>query len=274
MKCELLAAIAFVIFLLFTTTATMADLTDGLVAHWPLNEGSGTVANDVSENGHNGTLEDGPTWTPPGEFKMGGGALEFDGVDDRIRVDSFDVEDGTGITLAAWIMFNEPGDDSRVISKAQGGGTGDHYWALVLSGTGEDDLQFRLRTDVGATLKVTVPDGNEVETGVWTHVAVTWDASDPNMKFYKNGEEIHSAAKDGTAVALGPDVEIGIGNQSVSAGADSMDRPFNGIMDEVAIWNRGLTLEEITELIADGLPSAVEPGGKLSTTWAGIKALH
>jgi hypothetical protein len=50
-----------------------------------------------------------------------------------------------------------------------------------------------------------------------------------------------------------------------------MDRPFNGIMDEVAIWDRGLTPDEINELIRDGLPAAVEPEGKLATTWADIK---
>ena len=271
MKYQFFVAIAFVTLLAFSTTTTMADLMEGLVAYWPLNEGSGTVAHDWSENGHDGTLEDGPTWTPPGEVKTGAGALSFDGVDDRMVVDSFDLEGGTGITLAAWIMRNEVTDDSRVISKAQGGGTPDHYWAMVLSGNGDDDLEFRLRTDSGATSRVTVPDGQEVELGVWTHAAVTWDASDPNVKFYKNGEMIHSASKDGTAVGIGPDVKIGVGNQSVSAGADNMDRPFDGIMDDVAIWNRGLTQEEIAELISDGLPAAVEPGGKLTTSWGALK---
>ena len=231
MKYQLFLAIAFVTLLAFSTTTTMADLIEGLVAYWPLNEGSGTVAHDWSENGHDGTLEDGPTWTPPGEVKTGAGALSFDGVDDRMVVDSFDLEGGTGITLAAWIMRNEVTDDSRVISKAEGGGTPEHYWAMVLSGNGDDDMEFRIRTDSGATTRITVPDGQEVELGVWTHVAVTWDASDQNARFYKDGVEIYSVAKGGTAVAVGPDVEIGIGNQSVSAGADSMDRPFSGIMD-------------------------------------------
>jgi hypothetical protein len=270
MKYQLLIAFMFVMLLAFLTTVVMADITDGLVAFWPLNEGSGPVANDLSDNGHKGVLEDGPKWTPPGEFKMGGGALEFDGVDDRIVVSSFDLEGGTGITLAAWIMINDLSGDARIISKAQGGGTPDHYWALVLSGDG-NDLQFRLRTDMGDATKVTLPDGNDVEIGVWTHAAVTWDANDPNMKFYKDGEEIHSESKPGTAVGIGPDVEIGVGNQSVSAGADSMDRPFNGILDEVAIWSRGLSQEEITELIRDGLPYAVKPGGKLTTTWGILK---
>jgi hypothetical protein len=273
MRYQLLVAITFAALIILSATITMADIMEGLVAYWPLDEGSGTVAHDLSDNGHDGTLENGPAWTPPGEFKEGRGALAFDGTDDRIVVESFDVEGGSGITLAAWIKpasFNS--DDARIISKAQGGGTEDHYWAMVMSGNGEDDLQFRLRTDAGAVSKITVPDGQELEAGVWIHVAVTWDASDPNMRFYKNGEEIHSASKPGTSVGAGPDVKIGVGNQSISAGADSMDRPFHGIMDDVAVWNRGLTQEEIAELIAVGIPSAaVEPNEKLMTEWGSIK---
>jgi hypothetical protein len=254
----------------FLTTFAAADLMEGLVGYWPMNDGVGNTAVDATGNGHDGKLE-GPVWTPAAEAKMGKGALTYDGKDDRVRVDSFDLTGGSGITIAAWLKVNSYGDDSRVVSKAQGGGTPDHYWAIVLSGNGEDDLQFRLRTDVGGVSKVTVPDGQEIETGVWTHVAVTWDAGDPNMRFYKNGEEIHMTAKGGGAVGEGPDVEVGIGNQSVSAGADSMDRPFNGTIDDVAIWNRGLSQAEIAEMMTVGIPLAVEPNGKLARTWGAVK---
>ena len=51
-----------------------------------------------------------------------------------------------------------------------------------------------------------------------------------------------------------------------------MDRPFHGIMDDVAVWNRGLTQDEIAELIAEGIPAAaVEPNEKLTTAWGSIK---
>jgi hypothetical protein len=254
----------------FSTAFAAADLMDGLVAYWPMNDGVGNTAVDATGNGHDGKLE-GPVWAPAAEAKMGKGALTYDGKDDRIRVDSFDLTGGSGITLAAWIKLNGYVDDTRIISKAQGGGTGDHYWAMVLSGNGENDLEFRLRTDAGAVSRITTPDGQEIELGVWTHVAVTWDANDPNMRFYKNGEEIHMAAKGGGAVGEGPDVEIGIGNQSVSAGADSMNRPLDGIMDDVAVWNRGLSQAEIAEMMTVGIPLAVEPNGKLTTTWGAVK---
>jgi hypothetical protein len=50
-----------------------------------------------------------------------------------------------------------------------------------------------------------------------------------------------------------------------------MDRPFDGILDDVAIWNRGLTQAEILEAMATLVPSAVGPGDKLAMTWGAIK---
>ncbi len=270
MKHGFLLALACGVLVTFSTTFAAADLMEGLVGYWPMNDGVGNTAKDATGNGHDGKLE-GPTWVPAADARMGKGALAYDGQDDRIRVDPFDLEDGTGITIAAWLKPNSYVDDARVVSKAEGGGTPEHYWALIMSGNGEDDLQFRLRTDVGATSKIQVPDGQEIETGIWTHVAVTWDANDTNVRFYKNGQEIHMAAKGGTAVAVGPDLEVGIGNQSVSAGVGSMDRPFDGTMDDVAIWNRGLSQAEVAEMMTVGIPLAVEPSGKLTTTWGAMK---
>jgi hypothetical protein len=84
----------------------------------------------------------------------------------------------------------------------------------------------------------------------WTHVVVAWDAGDPYMRMYKNGREIFSIEKAGSAVATSPGVKIGIGNQSVSAGPapGDMARPFDGLMDEVRVYDRGLSVVEITWL--------------------------
>ncbi len=157
----------------------------------------------------------------------------------------------TGITIAAWIKPTSYKGDARIISKTEGGGTSEHYWCMLLGtpgDTSEDRIQFRLRTDVGATTGATAPAGAEILLNEWTHVAVTWDAGDPFMRFFTNAHEVHSASKAGTAVALGPDKKIGIGNQSVSAGAGSTIRPFDGLIDEVRVYDRGLSVAELTWL--------------------------
>jgi hypothetical protein len=81
-------------------------------------------------------------------------------------------------------------------------------------------------------------------------VAVTWDAGDPVMRQYKNGIEIDSVSKAGSAVATSAGVQIGIGNQSVSAGpaAADMIRPFDGLLDEVRVYERGLSVAELAWL--------------------------
>ncbi|MHC4677735.1 MAG: LamG domain-containing protein, partial [Planctomycetota bacterium] len=216
----------------------------GLVAQYKLDQN----ANDSSGNGHNGTVEGAPTWTSPG-WDGTGACMQFGGDSDRITIESFDVA-GSGITLSAWINPSSLKNDARMISKSQGSGTPDHYWAMVLSGSGENNLEFRFRTDTGATTRRTSAEGNDVEANEWTHIAATWDASDPFMRLYKNGIEIDSVSKAGSAVATAPGVKIGIGNQSVSAGPDpgNMTRPFDGLIDEVCVYERGLSVAELAWL--------------------------
>jgi len=221
--------------------------TDLLVAYYALENS----AQDGSGNGHHGTVEGSPAWISPG-WDGSGTCMQFGGDNQRITVESFDVT-GSGITLAAWIKPILFLNDARMLSKAEGSGTVDHYWAMVLSGSGENFLQFRLRTDVGATTSRTSA-GHALQADEWVHVAVTWDAGDPFMRQFKNGQEIDSLSKAGNTVATGGGVKVGIGNQSVSAGPvpGDMTRPFEGLMDEVYIYSRGLSAAELLYL-ASGL---------------------
>ncbi|MHC4498241.1 MAG: LamG-like jellyroll fold domain-containing protein [Planctomycetota bacterium] len=220
---------------------------------WKLDEASGTTANDSSGNGRHGSVEGSSTWASPG-WEGWGACMRFGGDSDRITVESFDLT-GSGITLAAWIKPSRLQDDARMISKSQGSGTPDHYWAMILSGSGEDNLEFRLRTDTGGTTRRTSPEGNDIRTNEWTHVAVTWDASDPSMRFYKNGQEIDNVSKAGSAVATSPGVKISIGNQSVSAGGAGMIRPFGGLVDDVRVYDYGLSVDQIRELLVAVFPA-------------------
>ena len=123
---------------LFVVLNMASDASADLVAHWPFDEGSGTVAHDASGNGHDGSFEGSPQWTSPGWNGIGW-CLQFGGDNDRVTVESFDLT-GSGITLAAWINVTTFQDDARLISKSEGSGTPDHYWAMILSGSGENNL--------------------------------------------------------------------------------------------------------------------------------------
>ncbi|MHC4539678.1 MAG: LamG-like jellyroll fold domain-containing protein [Planctomycetota bacterium] len=215
----------------------------GLVAHYKLDQN----ANDSSGNGHNGTVEGAPTWASPG-WDGTGACMKFGGDSDRITVEPFELM-ASGITLSAWINPATFQNDARMISKSVGGSTQFHTFAMVLSGNNEDTLQFRLNTNQGSTTSHT--SGGAVTAGEWSHVAATWDASDPVMREYINGVQVGSTAKGGTAVATDPAAKIGLGNQSISAlaqGPGNEIRPFDGLMDEARVYERGLSVAELAWL--------------------------
>ena len=246
-----------------------------LVAHWAFDEGSGTVAHDASGKGHDGSFEGSPKWTSPGWNDIGW-CLQFGGDGDRVTVEPFDLT-GSGITLAAWINMTAFQDDARLISKSEGSGTPDHYWAMILSGSGENNLEFRLRTDTGATTRASAPDTEDLQADEWIHIALTWDASDPFMRYYKNAQEIFSQSKAGNAVGINPDVKIALGNQSASVtDAAGRIRPFGGRMDDVVVYDRALDAEELGVLMLglQEIPYARTPdpadGALVEDTWVNL----
>jgi hypothetical protein len=265
MKHQIMAASICLAFVVFSASA-LADISDGLVAYWPFDEGAGNVAADLSGNGHDGVIE-GAEWT--NDAQVGSAALLFDGQGkDRVVLGGFDVEGGTGITIAFWMKasnLDTPGNDPRMASKAVGGAS-DQHWFMVSSGRtgGIKVLRFRLKTD-GATgeLKADTTTGI-IDLDVWIHVAATWDGTD--MKLYKNGVEVGSMPKGGV-LDIDPSVNAAIGNQPDGA----EDRPFEGVLDDVAIWNRGLSEAEVNGLMTGDVLTAVRPAGKLTTTWGEMK---
>jgi len=271
----LIYLVSFVLVLGLVITSEVKAADPDLIGYWRFDEGSGTLTKDSSGNGHDGSIEGSPKWTSPG-FDGVGWCLQFGGDSDRVSIEPFDLN-GSGITLAAWIFPTAFLDDARLISKSEGSGTPDHYWAMILSGSDENNLEFRLRTDTGGTSRYSAPDTHDLVTDEWTHIALTWDAGDPFMRFYKNAEEIFSQSKEGGAVGTNSDVKIAIGNQSASvADASGRIRPFGGLIDDVVIYDRALNKEDLEAVMAglQGIPHARKPepaeGSMLTNTWVNL----
>lgn len=271
MKPCLFMVLSFVVFLTFSATTSMADLRDGLVAYWPMDDGSGDIALDATDNGHDGTLHNGVLWEMA-DAKNGDAAINFDGEDDVIEMEPFDVIGG-GITLAAWVRPDDFSfDDGRIISKATEWGTNDHFWMLSTI-EGNHVLRFRLKTDDGQGTAMLIATSGGLEAGKWQHVAAVWDGS--NMLLYQDGEEVGSTAKGGAAVATDDSVSVGIGSQPLdafNADPNHAKLPFDGLMDDVLVYDRALSEDEINQLASGVSPNlAVERAGKLITTWAQLK---
>ena len=107
---------------------------------------------------------------------------------------------------------------------------------------GEKVLRFRLKTDDDTgELKADTVTGI-IDLDIWTHAAAVWDGA--AMRLYKNGVEVGSLEKGGT-LSTNPDAKVSIGNQPAETGGD---RPWDGLIDDVRIYNRGLSVDEISGL--------------------------
>jgi hypothetical protein len=118
-------------------------------------------------------------------------------------------------------------------------------------------------------------------TNEWIHVAMTCMSPDAptTQRAYVNGEDITDVTgQTGQLAAVPPfqvfegiPVEIGVG-RGIS-GEVGNDTYFNGLIDDLGIWDRGLTEEEIEEVMNKGLPSrfSVDARGKMAVTWGKIK---
>ena len=207
-----------------------------LAGWWRLDERNGTMAKDTL-GFHDGTLINGPEWRPSdGKIR---GSLAFDGIDDLVDLGTLDVAGGTGLTIAFWFKaddFDVP--DARFISKATGVMVHDHYW--MVSTFNDGALRFRLKTK-GETHEL-ISSANQVQPGLWYHVAATYDGS--KMRIYKNAIDIADKEKSG-GVDSNASVNVAIGNQPAGTGS----RPFDGLIDDVRIYNRALNASEIQTLM-------------------------
>jgi parallel beta-helix repeat protein len=203
--------------------------TTGLVGYWKMDEASwnGTIGEvvDSSGNGNNGTAMNGANTTG---FGMFGRAGEFDGEDDYVDCGNNESLDITStITIEAWINFQVGGSyQPRILSK---GPDGAGYELLTTSTNADRNLEFRIAP--GQIISST-----SLKAGLWYHVAAIYDGS--MIQLMINGELDISKEASGTLQQSNDNLCIGQKSQY------SFDK-FKGIIDEVGIYNRTLSAEEV-----------------------------
>jgi len=207
-----------------------------LVAHWTFDEGDLTTVGDSSGDGHHGTATN-MVWENT-DCRVGN-CGNFPGVNAQVEIDSFNVE-GDQISITAWIKPNSfSPDDARIISKAVGTGGSDHTWMISTYDTSGRNIRFRLKTDGTTQTHV----GGNIVLDEWQHIAAVYDGS--MVKIYVNGVlgTMYSGGSQTGSIAS-EDVEVWIGNNP--PGVD--DKTFDGLIDDVRIYDKALTIEEIATL--------------------------
>ena len=233
-----------------TTPAEAKLVEKGLVSYWSLNEIKGkTVPDDWGEN--DGTIEG-------AEIAKGkyGNALQFDGQDNYVNCgndESLDLTDA--ISIEAWVYMESVGTYPTVVAKS---GANWGYIFEFLTTTGKINLYLDQANPSWA---------NVAETGIqlkeWTHLAATYDGK--TIHYYFNGK------LDGTYDNI-PGGQIASNADNVHLGGRKVGEPhnFDGIIDEVRIYNRALSEVEVNlNMNSDG--TAVNLRGKVATTWGDLK---
>ncbi len=209
------------------THSPPSSQTFGLLAQYPFDEGAGTEVADISGKGQDGAFVGEPVWVPG----KTGTALQFDGTDDYVEIPhdgALNVDNE--VTLALWI------NPERYVSEGEGWGGimakgGPRLYSLFTTAAGE--LHFST-AGVGTVSSETFP------LNEWSHVTAM--VVNGGHAYYINGAPAGTA---GSGINLGGVVNtapVTIGN------INEPNRFYQGVIDEVSIFSRALTAEEVAEL--------------------------
>lgn len=209
----------------------------GIIGWWP---GDGN-ANDIV-NQHHGTMQNGATFAPG----MVDNAFSFDGVDDRVTIpDHGDWTFGDDpFTIDLWVNFTTVVDRSPFVDHTEGGGETNKWW-FMYDAWGHNKpsgpaLRFHINSPTLNPLDaISAP--WEPNTGQWYHVAVTRNGS--NYAIYIDGVQVTTDI-DNTTI---PDAET-----PLYIGQSEEQYFFNGLIDEVEIYNRALRPKEIEAIYLAG----------------------
>lgn len=229
-------------------------LSDGPVGYWRLGETSGITAYDLAGSSHGTYICLGPasnlTLGQPGAIagdsdtavvlkgKATAANLNDTGyvVVNDPRTADFPL-DVTRLTMEAWIKWDGSSGPNMIVNK-------DNSYEMQISG---GSLQAAIQAG-----SWTWKTGGTVVANQWQHVAVTYDGADE--RHYVNGQLVYTTPL--TASSITPN------NSSFQIGHrewTGQPSPFNGAVDEVAIYNKALTAEQLATHYATGVTGVLVP---------------
>ncbi|GAB61939.1 conserved hypothetical protein [Candidatus Jettenia caeni] len=217
-------------------------VTSGMQMHYTLDEGTGTIAHDASGNDNHGEIQ-GAVWTAG---KSGNG-LSFDGVNDSVSAPRMNHDE---ISLSAWFRKNA-NDTSRAdaIFSALRWSSDPQLregFDVRFSPGSPDTLRYALVTMDGSGNKTTktVKENLVNSVNTWYHVVCTYNMATGKQHLYVNGQlvdtDTHPAGNTIVPLTYYDDIRVGYSRYKTGY--------FNGLIDEVRLYRRALSDQEVQEL--------------------------
>lgn len=214
----------------------------GLVLYYSFDRDEGGKATDLSGKGHDGIVH-GAKWTRDG---VAGGAYEFNGNGDYIDT-GCNLSGMDEITVCGWVRPARAQRGASVVTQF-GGPPGDNVWGLFAQADHFSDLvppHKGIVTVLTADGRRPTAWGKPTEIGKWTHLCFTFKRNG-QVVLFKDGVPVgQDAAGDSPLNKRDSTAKVG-----ASWGADGYWA--NGLIDEVMIYNRALSGEEVAGLYRAG----------------------
>jgi len=229
------------------------------IAHWKMDECQGSTINDASGNSNQGTLTIGgsgsqtsigscPTSGAWGNGSSGkfNSSISLDGTDDYISINRQNLNVST-FSLSMWIKPDAVTDESFLFFNAKDGAQW-CGWGLAMdrnsiAGCDYGDICLWISENCSSAQYQYIDYPHDFTVGTWSHLAVTFNASNKETKFYINGDLKHTEtasrvpAFDGTAVTA-------IGKNATNW--------FDGQLDDIRVYNYVLSEAQIQKVMNEG----------------------
>ena len=257
MKYQFILSLILLVLLTSIVPLTQALNDDpALKLYFTFDDDAGDKVKDQSQSGLKGLLMGKAKLVKDGKF---GGAIEMSDANCKIVVDAAKELDITKeVTMAAWIFPLEDQNDSNIMGRRTAGNAGGY--CMQWSGFGN---AAKIETWIGLPGWKGTRNQQKIEPKLkeWHHVVATYDGK--VIKQYIDGK-LDTSVEFPEKIAS-QDVAFHVGQ--AQTGLPSMF----GKIDEVAVYDRALDLDEIKSDMENGVFFAVDPKGKLATTWAHLK---
>lgn len=215
----------------------------GLIAYYPLNEVSGLVAADASGLALDADLQNDPAGSGWTAGKIAG-AFQFDGTNDFFETPTSSTEfQLTGdYSVSVWIYAEtNQGTWAGIVSRCTPTGS-DSHWTLQWDDQSGTSKRLTVYHPGGANWRSSYTLANAMNA--WHHIVVTYRLSPARVQLYVDGV-FHS---ESTALTTGP----GAGNGKFRIGSDRTTYTWRGMIDDVRVYSRVLTLTDVQTLYSMG----------------------